>query len=465
MQFDHTTAYFISGILYIFIPLMIWWLLSGHKSELTVWWCSGGVILGLATLWVPLTSMAQQPLIGAVTAFLFFVGIHLKIRTLWSILAIPYVRSHWIAALAVYVVIAMVLSAQQSRLYSHVFTVLTHGVLYGYLAWLAWNIYKRLGHRSSLGIFASYVAVVLVLLTLPVSGLLGHEDAWKTGLPFAVLLLMGVLIIFVNHMAFMGLLLEGRLGARAPRSLSADEPHPSTVIERLFWTAERERVLAGMARRLVHEINQPLTSLSSTVSLMRRAIHDDRWADIHVSDLVDRMGKNLTQASHVVNQIRPVAKGAALDIRPLELLALAREAIDLLGIPDEQVRIEASRGAHQDVRVSGSRVELVQVLVNLLRNAVQAAEGQARTPVLKLGLQVDQGLACIVVSDNGPGFTQETLAKLGREIFSTKAEGMGLGLWISKDIIENHAGRLIFENRGDAPGAQVKVCLPLAAKG
>jgi len=463
MLFDYSTAYFIAGLTHIFIPLLIWWLLSQQKNPQIVWWSLGGLSFGMATLWVPMNYAVPQPIYGAISALLFVVGFQLKARTLWSFLETNWSRRYWLTTLVAYVLVAVVLAAQKSLIYSQLFTVLTHLIFYGYLAWLAWRIYRKLGQRSALGICSSYAAVVILLITVLTQGLLGHQDSWKTGASFAVLIMAGILIVFVNHIAFMGMVLERRLRIQSQKSPPiAEVTSDSGVIERLFWNAERERVLAGMARRVVHEINQPLTSLSSTVSLMQRALRDDRWAEVHGADLIDRMDTSLKQASHVVSQIRLLAKGTAMNVRPIDLNALVQESVDLMNLPKNQIHFEPTTDWSGDFRLRGNRLELLQVLVNLLRNAMQAADSQARVPEIRISLLRDDAQVCIVLTDNGPGFDKEIWPKLGREIFSTKMDGMGIGLWISKDIIEAHSGQLFFQNLNDAQGAQVKVCLPLS---
>lgn len=465
MQFDHTTAFLIAGALHILVPLLIWWLLIDRNFPQTRWWCLGGVILGLATLWVPLaTGRVPSPFYGMTTAILFFTGFRLKIRTLFSILSEPYVRWHWDLILCAYVLIELLLELPESRIYSQSFTVLTHGLMYAYLALKAWEIYKYLGRRSSLGIFGSYLVVVLLMLTVPMGQALGGDKAWSSGIPFGVLIMSGILVVFVNHMAFMGLVLEQRLSAQTDFFGGVERERTRSVIDRLFWVSERERVLAGMARRLVHEINQPLTSLLSTVRLMRRALHDERWSELNVSDLVERMDKNLILTSDVLNQIRPVAKGKSMDFQVLDLLAVTQDAVDLLNVSSQNIHIHISQTL-KALRVSGNRIELVQVLVNLLRNAIQAAEDRGMIPEIVVGLEERGEQVCLVMTDNGPGFLQDILPKLGREIFSTKAEGMGLGLWISQDIIESHGGQLTFRNRSDSTGGEVMLCLPLEREG
>jgi signal transduction histidine kinase len=461
MQFDNTTAFLIAGLLHILVPFLIWWLLFDRNFPETRWWCLGGVILGFATLWVPLaTGRVPSPFYSMTTAILFFSGFRLKSRTLISILSKPYVHWHWNLMLCAYVLIGLLLELPESRKYSHNFTVVTHGFMYAYLAWKAWQIYKYLGRRSSLGIFLSYLVVVFLMFTVPLGQALGGDKAWSSGIPFGLLIMTGILVVFVNHMAFMGLVLEHRLSAQTDFFGGAVREQSRSVIDRLFWVSERERVLAGMARRLVHEINQPLTSLLSTVRLMRKALHDERWPELNVPELVDRMDKNLMLTSDVVNQIRPLAKGKAMDFQVLDLHDLTQDAVDLLHVPSQNIHIHKSE-KFKALKVSGNRIELVQVLVNLLRNAIQAAEDRGMVPEVVVELEQRDLQVCLVITDNGPGFLQDVLPKLGREIFSSKAEGMGLGLWISQDIIESHGGQLTYRNRSDSTGAEVMLCLPL----
>ena len=110
--------------------------------------------------------------------------------------------------------------------------------------------------------------------------------------------------------------------------------------------------------------------------------------------------------------------------------------------------------------VLGNRVELLQVFINLLTNAVQAGKSISETVQSSVRLEnLGANVSC-EMRDNGPGFSEAALASLGEEIFSTKTDGMGVGLWLSQEIINRHAGQLSYGNHEH--GASVMLHLPLA---
>lgn len=133
------------------------------------------------------------------------------------------------------------------------------------------------------------------------------------------------------------------------------------------------------------------------------------------------------------------------------------QTLDLFDFPEDQVTLSLDTSMQTIVR--GSRFELTQVLVNLIRNALQACQSKGVSPKVNISVRRQHKNVLVSIADNGPGFSTESLIKAGAAIFTTRDEGMGLGLWISQEIVERHVGKLIFAN--GPHGALVSIRLPL----
>ena len=462
MNFDHTTAYLITGALYIMVPGLVWVLLRDQKLKETVWWCGGGMIIGVGTLWTTLlNNIIPTPLYGAGAAFLIFWGVHLKIRVLRSFLLRPYSKRFWMAFAFIYLFVEVFIDMLWGHQFRGAFFVFTHSIMYGYLAYLGWRIHVKLKSRSILWIFGSYLTVTLLLPFLLFSSAFVNPGIWRVGTPAAVLVVVGILILFINHIAYMGLLIENAISFSELTKNNVRSLNLQSFFGKIFMLTERERILANVSRKLVHEINQPLSSMNYMLSMMRRARRDKRFEELDLDDLLERMNINILLANGVVNQIRPLAKLGKAQIELIDLRRLINEAIIIVNADVNSICINSPSLDSSALMVNGVRIELLQVLVNLLRNALQACVKYDVKPSIELEIGVSGGEVCLIIKDNGPGLSEQALRDAGRVIFTDQTNGMGLGLWICQDILANHSGHLILCNRDDAhSGCQVTIVLP-----
>lgn len=241
----------------------------------------------------------------------------------------------------------------------------------------------------------------------------------------------------------------------------------SQIQARQVELARLQRLNVGheMASALAHELNQPLTAAmnytQAALRLLRMPVPDlGRTAEV-MGKSVDR----IEQVGHIISGLRDFMRKGDLHVASADIGDIVEDALEL-------VWAEAS-AAGVAVRTSGltglspvlvDKTQIAQVLVNLLRNAVQsvAAAGPAEGLVQLSGWR-DDGMVRVTVADNGPGVPPEVMARLFEPFVTTKEAGMGLGLSISKSIVESHGGRLWAEN-GPGGGALFHLALPIAGE-
>ena len=232
--------------------------------------------------------------------------------------------------------------------------------------------------------------------------------------------------------------------------------------------AQRDAAWGEVARRLAHEIRNPLTPIQLSAERMRRRLLPSlRGAD---AEMVDRSTHTIVQQvesmKQMVNDFSEYARAPAMRSAPFDLNQLVSEVVDLYRAQESAIRLDADLDP-QLGRVEADRGRVRQVLNNLLTNAFEALEGQRpadielRTRLASLGAAP---AAEITVSDNGPGFPPDLLARVFDPYVTSKPKGTGLGLAIVKKIVDDHAGTLEAENRPEG-GARVRVMLPLHPNG
>jgi PAS domain S-box-containing protein len=226
--------------------------------------------------------------------------------------------------------------------------------------------------------------------------------------------------------------------------------------------ASRVMVMGQITASIAHEVNQPLAAVvvSGNAGL--------RWLDANppnlgeARDTLRRIIKDGNRASEVLGRIRALLQKRTLDRTGLGLNDLIRDTIAVTAHELQRHRVSVQLELGDELpTVMGDRVQLQQVLLNLILNAVDAmADATDGTRVLRIGSRIDEpGSVAIEVRDCGKGFEPGSVDRLFEAFFTTKPAGLGMGLSVSQTIVEAHGGR-IWATANDGPGATLHLSLP-----
>jgi PAS domain S-box-containing protein len=229
----------------------------------------------------------------------------------------------------------------------------------------------------------------------------------------------------------------------------------------------RISTMGELAASLAHELNQPLTAILSNAQAALRFL-SARPADIgEVREILQDIVKDNSRAGEVIRRMRSLVKKEQLDFAPVDMASLVREVVALVHSDAILLNVNlAVKTAHGLPTVQGDKVQLQQVVLNLLLNAFDAMkEYPPKERQVKLSVELnDAGLIQTAVSDRGPGLSSDKLDKIFQPFYTTKGEGLGMGLSICRSIVEAHRGRLWAENNADH-GATFSFTLPVAHGG
>ncbi len=223
----------------------------------------------------------------------------------------------------------------------------------------------------------------------------------------------------------------------------------------------RVSTLGELAGTLAHELNQPLTAMLSNAQVgqtsLQQGSHDDEEMAAILSDIAD----DAKRAGEIIHGMRAMFKNepeAAEE--PVELGALVQQTLRLLHseILARRTTVELNFEPGTP-RVKGRKVELLQVLINLILNSLDAMKGMTSGARIEVLLKGEDGVVLLAVRDRGTGIDPGMQDRLFEPFASTKAGGLGLGLAVSARIIERCGGRLSAENHPEG-GAVFSVLLP-----
>ena len=209
----------------------------------------------------------------------------------------------------------------------------------------------------------------------------------------------------------------------------------------------RLTAMGEMASTLAHELNQPLSAISNYLKGTRRLLEssgDEQSATMR--DALDKAADQAMRAGQIIRRLRDFVSRGESERRVESVTKLVEEAsaLSLVGVKDRGIRVQFQFDPAVDL-VLADRVQIQQVLLNLIRNAMDAMEtAQTRNLVVTIVL-ADDGHAQISVADSGSGIAPEVAEQLFQPFITTKRHGMGVGLSISRTIVEAHGGRIWVE--------------------
>lgn len=250
-----------------------------------------------------------------------------------------------------------------------------------------------------------------------------------------------------------------RLTLEARERERADERAQELQLELLH--ASRLSAAGQMAGALAHELNQPLTAFTNSVNAGRRMLANSAHKVETVRDVLDEAADQALRAGEIIRRLREFVTRGETEMRIEKLPDLIREASDLASAGTsargERVRLRFDPRAET---VLGNRIQLQQVMLNLIRNAHEASAQNEHRELDVATLRLDDEMIEIAVADRGSGLPDEIVEHLFEPFHTTKSDGMGLGLSICRTIVEAHGGKLRYEpNRGG--GAIFRVTLPV----
>lgn len=227
----------------------------------------------------------------------------------------------------------------------------------------------------------------------------------------------------------------------------------------------RVNELGEMASTLAHELNQPLAAIANYAQGCVRLLKDvDGTTAVRIREAVEEMAKQSLRAGGIIRHLREFVTRGETEKSPEDVRMLIEEAaaLALVGAREQGVR-PVFEFVADDEKVLVDKIQMQQVLINLMRNGMEAMRESERRELTVRTVRIGPEHITVEVADTGPGIPDEIVARLFQPFVTTKANGMGIGLSISKRIIEAHGGQ-ISVTRNTNGGATFQFSLPVAGK-
>jgi C4-dicarboxylate-specific signal transduction histidine kinase len=222
---------------------------------------------------------------------------------------------------------------------------------------------------------------------------------------------------------------------------------------------DRRRSLGEIAASLGHEIKQPLAVILTYAQVAKRGIKTGQLDNIQLVDLFEKIINNSQRAGQIIERVRNVIRPGASRREPVELEFSVREVIELVAAEAKSNNVTFSFAPVEfPVWVTGVPIQLSQIILNVIRNSIESLAGVDHRKIHFM-LYHEKDRAILKICDSGPGLSPDVVAQAGTPFFTTKPEGLGMGLLISGSIAKQHDGTLRIYNSVDR-GAIVELNLP-----
>ncbi len=329
----------------------------------------------------------------------------------------------------------------------------------------AWLIARRQKSKSAMVVAGSHlllaVGELLFLLEL-VQG--GGGIPTRSRVYAEVVNSAAMLGNLAGDVGFIGIALERALYLWLKGADTQARLEERQVLGEQLAHLDRQRGLGLVAASLAHELKQPLTAILASAQAAQRGIAADRLAPAESLELLDKVVSNTRRISSISERIHSFIRPTVPDSGLVDLEKITREMLDLLEVDLRRlgIRVVFTKAA-VPILVQGDAIQLSQVVLNVLRNAIDAVQ---LVPDRSIHIQVTRsaGEAVLGIRDMGPGLDPGLADQIGMPYFTTKEQGLGMGLSISAAILRQHKGSLLLRN-AQGGGACVDIRLPLLAAG
>ncbi|WP_037318527.1 PAS domain-containing sensor histidine kinase [Salegentibacter sp. Hel_I_6] len=217
---------------------------------------------------------------------------------------------------------------------------------------------------------------------------------------------------------------------------------------------EREQAWREMAKQVAHEIKNPLTPMRLSVQSFERNFNpNDPDIEAKVAEYSTTLINQIDTMSSIASAFSNFAKMPAQQNEMLNVPKIVKLALDIFN--EDYIQFSSEK---EEILAKFDRTQLIRVITNLVKNAIQAMHGQ-ENPRIIVSIHEEESEVCVIISDNGMGISEENLEKVFEPKFTTKSSGMGLGLAMVKNIVETYNGSITFTSK-QGKGTTFKVRFP-----
>lgn len=456
------TVYLFLSFIYLLMPIAIWIALNNQKSKPLIWWCVGGEVFAIGLMLVGLRPALPTWITYTLANGLSWLAVCMQMTAL--LLALRHkppllkMSAGILVWLLVFEYFRQVLGNQHLRF---AWALLFFAFAFASISYLSARISVENGLRNARVLSLIYCFGAFVVCIRIVRMVYGYTepDAAAQGIDSFLLVFSGVVISVLGSFAFVGLFVERAVKREVLATEERVRQEESARLGEQIAQLERQRTLGAMSYSFAHELSQPLTAILMDTHAIKSSLSTNQLDVNEIKESVEEVERSAKRTVQLVERIRNFVRPTQGDYEDVDMKVLVHDVQHLLAhdIRAQSVQFEWDFDDSACL-VHGDKIQLSQIVLNVYRNAIQAMAG---TDLRKISVSLEREDQRVVlhVHDSGAGLDDTVKDKVGQPFVTTKREGLGVGLSISKTIAEMHSGSLTITNAVGG-GALVELNLP-----
>ena len=456
------TVYLLIGILYLLLPLMVWFVLFDQPSRMKSLWCVAGELFGLGLIMVGLRAhlpvWVSYTFANAVMWTAVFIQTVALQRALDQRLTLKWVALLVAVCVSVFEFFRLI---QQDAVLRFTWSMLIFVSVFCFNAFLCWRIASVHQLKSARWLSAVYAITAATMSLRALRVVLGvtEPDIVAQGADSALTVVPGLLIAVIGNFAFIGMFLERSTKGQIKEAAERVRQEESARLGEQIAQLERQRTLGAMSASFAHELSQPLTAILMDAQAIKTSVASGESNSKEILESIEEIEKSTYRTVTLVERIRNFIRPAKTDYEYVDLKTLLQDVAQLLAyqIRSQNIHFDFDLDATPCV-VHGDRIQLSQIILNVYRNAMEAMEN-CMDKKIHVSLESLNDRVVLRVHDNGPGISVDLKNSVGQPFVTSKEHGLGVGLSISTTIAQMHSGSLAISNAVDG-GAIVELSLP-----
>ena len=473
-------------LLYLLLHAAVWFALSEQKNTQLRLWCGSGMLSGFAIIFLSMREQVGELLFlhaGQLLMVLGNAGRTVALRMYLQRSVRPAIIGHLLIGLTFYLSFVYAFETGVSEVTLEIAYHAFYSIICVEYFLVGWQMRGKV-QPGSLGprvlmlgglVLSSSLGFKTVMVALG----LGAPHLYAPGIDQYVLITGQFIAITLVNIGFLRIFLDRRerQNLSTERSLAAAEERASLLAqhkaELQSLLIEREEIIrqltlsnktAGMGAlvaSLAHELNQPLCAIRLNTQLVERKLETPQSDLQETRRHLDAIIEDNRRAANIIAKLRNLFENRQEGNEPFDFDALVRDTLTLVDSRARAENVMLRPTLDVGTSVNGDHTQLQQVLLNLFNNALDALGSIGRTDkIIDVRTKLRDGRLQLVVEDNGPGIPEPMQSSVFELFKTTKADGMGVGLWLSKTVVNAHRGDIRFTSAA-GQGTRFEVELPV----
>ena len=460
MLIDVRTAYLLLGLLYIVLPVTVFFLLRHNNLISIKFWCGGGLVAGIGMVFLGIRPFLEAKFPGFITYTLgntlIMIGYTMRTQSLRIDLQKPISRKVLISSIILFIGFFELARSDYGSIAARmILAYFWSGTLIYLLAKSAYDYEKKFEIKQIRFIWVSYLVLALALLIRSFLLLVGLEEArpFENSISNGLIVLLGIIGVIYSNVAYVGVMLgraeKTSVLASQKNAKLLDVLNKQTNVIKDLMRVQAFSVVGTYGATIVHEVLQPLTAMRFALENLKIHLLKN-GEDKTTQDRIDAVDVSASRAISVIENLRNFIVEREVQIEAVSFNKMIQEVLEIISSRAKALDVDVCLQLSDQILVMADEHQLQRVLFNIVNNALDAVErnisSEDRRILIDAKYVQQRQFALIKVVDSGAGLQDKNQLEIFEWLSANSQKGMGIGLALSKILVESWRGHIAAYN-------------------